>query len=233
MNIIAMGGGGFSQEPDNPLLDRYVLNQSPQLRPKICFIPTASGDSEEYIQNFYSFFQKEECEPTHLSLLHPEVADKESFLLSQDIIYVGGGNTRNLVALWKEWELDKILYKAWEKDIILAGISAGGICWFEEGVTDSVPNQLTRTSALGFLKGSFCPHYDGENERQKAFKQLIQDNTIQEGYAVDDGAALHFVGDSVHKAVSSRKQATAYHVHLQHKSIIEKPLEMYYLGDHQ
>ncbi len=135
--IIALGGGGFSMEPENSLLDKYILQQSMKKNPKICFLATASGDSENYISRFYHFFEKQDCQPSHLSLFNPSTRNIESFLLDKDIIYVGGGNTKNLLVLWKEWGLDTILKKAWEQGIILAGISAGSICWFEEGVTDS------------------------------------------------------------------------------------------------
>lgn len=123
--IIALGGGGFSMEPENTLLDRYILNQSGKTSPKICFIPTASGDSENYISRFYQFFEKQECLPSHLSLFRPPTRDLERYLLERDIIYVGGGNTKNLLVLWKEWKIDVILKKAWEQGIVLAGISAG------------------------------------------------------------------------------------------------------------
>jgi dipeptidase E len=107
--IVAIGGGGFSMEPDNPLLDQYVLNQCGAERPKICFVPTASGDAEGYIERFYQAFGRLECRPSHLSLFRPHTADLEAFVLSQDVIYVGGGNTRNLLVLWREWGLDRIL----------------------------------------------------------------------------------------------------------------------------
>lgn len=230
MNIIAMGGGGFSMEPDNPRLDRYIINQSEQLRPKICFLPTASGDSQEYIQRFYTFFEQEACEPTHLSLLNPEVADKEEFLLSQDIIYVGGGNTRNLLALWKEWGLDHILEKAWKNGIILAGVSAGSLCWFEEGPTDSVPGQVTKVKGFGFLKGSTCPHYDNRDESGKMYRQMIANEELCAGYAMDDGAAIHYVGTDIHSAVSSRPEAKVYHVSYEEQEVKETPLEMEYIN---
>lgn len=212
MNIIAMGGGGFSAEDGNPLLDRYILNQSEQLRPKICFLATASGDDEAYIQKFYDFFNQEECEPTHLSLLKPEVTDYEAFLLSQDIIYVGGGNTRNMLALWKEWELDKILEKAWNDDIILAGLSAGAICWFNEGLSDSTPGGMSTVKGLDFLPGSLCPHYNGDPKWKENYLDFIQEKHILTGFALDDGAAIHFVGSDIHVAIASRPEAAAYRI---------------------
>ncbi len=128
--IIALGGGGFSDEPDNPLLDEYVLSQSEQDNPKICFIPTASGDAKEYIDAFYQCFDRMACEPSHLSLFAGHTDSMEEFLLTRDILFVGGGNTRNMLVIWKEWGLDALLKKAYEQGIILSGISAGGICWF-------------------------------------------------------------------------------------------------------
>ncbi|MBF2009266.1 MAG: peptidase E [Chlorogloeopsis fritschii C42_A2020_084] len=202
--IIAMGGGGFSMEPENPLLDMYILGQSQKERPKICFIPTASGDSDRYIVRFYSAFVKLSCTPSHLSLFQPPTADLRSFVLEQDIIYVGGGNTKNLITLWKEWGLDKIFREAWESGVILSGLSAGSICWFEEGVTDSIPGQLTKLKCLGFLKGSNCPHYDGEPERKPSYHRLLSEGLISEGYAADDGVGLHFIGNTLEKIVSSR-----------------------------
>ncbi len=114
-------------EPNHPLLDSYILNQSNKSKPKICFVPTASGDSDSYTSRFYQFFEQMNCEPSHLSLFKPPTRDLAGFLLEKDIIYVGGGNTKNLLALWKEWGLDLVMKEAWEQGIILAGISAGSI----------------------------------------------------------------------------------------------------------
>ncbi|MEO4052621.1 Type 1 glutamine amidotransferase-like domain-containing protein [Solibacillus sp. CAU 1738] len=227
--IIALGGGGFSMEPNNPLIDTYILNQSRKTNPKICFIATASGDSENYISRFYEFFEKQPCQPSHLSLFSPSTRDLESFLLEKDIIYVGGGNTKNLLALWKEWGLDTILRKAWEQGIILAGISAGSICWFEEGVTDSFGEGLEPLKCLGFIKGSNCPHYDGELDRRPSYQRLIASNKIKPGFATDDGVAIHFIDQEIKKIVSSRPNAKAYQLYYDEK-VIEIELETNYLG---
>ncbi|MDG4657813.1 Type 1 glutamine amidotransferase-like domain-containing protein [Ectobacillus antri] len=208
--IIALGGGGFSMEPDNPLLDQYILAQTNKPQPKICFIPTASGDADSYIKRFYDFFEKQACVPSHMSLFKPHTRDVRGFLLSQDIIYVGGGNTKNMLAIWREWGLDSILQEAWEQGIILAGISAGSICWFEEGVTDSYGDGLEPLRCLGFLKGSNCPHYDGEPERRPAYQKLVAAGQIKGGIAADDSVALHYIGDALHRIVSSRPEAGAY-----------------------
>lgn len=227
--IIAMGGGGFSMEPDNPLLDQYILQQANKPQPKICFIPTASGDAEGYIEKFYDFFHQQPCIPSHLSLFKPPTRDLERFVLEQDIIYVGGGNTKNLLVLWKEWGLDGILKKAWQQGIVLAGLSAGSICWYEEGVTDSYGDKLEPLQALGFLKGSHCPHYDGEAERRPAYRQFIEQGNLQEGVAADDGAAIHYVDQDIKRIVSSRPAAKAYRV----SKDGEKELAVEYLGDNR
>ncbi|WP_070121334.1 peptidase E [Bacillus marinisedimentorum] len=229
--IIAMGGGGFSMEPDNPLLDQYVLEQSPAQKPKVCFLPTASGDAESYINRFYDAFKKLECEPSHLSLFKPHTRDLEGFLLSKDIIYVGGGNTINMLVLWKEWGVDRILKRAWEKGIVLTGLSAGSICWFEEGVTDSFGDELEPMEALGFLPGSHCPHYDGEEYRRPVFGNLIAEGRMRPGYAADDCAALHFIGTDPVKSVSSRPDAKVYYVRKNEGSAEHRELEMDYLGE--
>ena len=210
--IIAMGGGGFLMEPENPLLDRYILEQAGKDKPKICYVGTASGDAESMIQNFYNFFNRENCEPSHLSLFKPPVRDLESYVLDKDIIYVGGGNTKNLLVLWREWGLDEVFRKALDQGIVLAGISAGSICWFEEGVTDSYGDKLEPLKALGFLKCSNCPHYDGEAERRPIYRKLVDDATLQPGIAADDGAAIHYVNGEIKKIVSSRPDAKAYFI---------------------
>jgi dipeptidase E len=227
--IIALGGGGFSMEPENTLLDSYILKQSGKDNPKICFIPTASGDSEDYIQRFYRFFQTQNCRPSHLSLFRPPTRDLENFIMEKDIIYVGGGNTKNLLALWKEWGLDTILRKAWNQGILLAGISAGSICWFEEGVTDSYGEGLEPLNCLGFLKGSNCPHYDGEAARRPTYHKLIGDKKIQSGIAADDGVAIHYIEQEIHNIVSSRPTSKAYRLSYENK-VIEAELQTEYLG---
>jgi dipeptidase E len=224
--IISMGGGGFSMEPDNPLLDQYVLKQVNKKSPKICFIGTASGDSESYIERFYNSFKNYRCEATHLSLFKGKDKNIRDFLLSQDIIYVGGGNTRNLLVLWKEWDLDKYLKEAYENNILLCGVSAGAICWFEQGLTDSVPNELNPINCLGFLNGSCCPHFDGEEKRKPEFKKFINNGQLKSGYGVDDSCALHFVDNNLHKIVSSVSTAKAYYIDKND----EKVLDTFYLG---
>ncbi|MDR7072967.1 peptidase E [Fictibacillus barbaricus] len=224
--IIALGGGGFSMEPENKKLDRYILSQSHAEKPHICFIPTASGDSKDYIDRFYNAFENENCVPNHLSLFSPPLHLKQ-FIQKQDIFYVGGGNTKNLLALWREWGLDSLLKEAYEEGKILAGLSAGSLCWFEEGVTDSF-GPLQGIECLGWLQGSHCPHYDGEAERRPAFQKLIKEG-LKAGYAADDGAALHFIDGKLSHVVSSREQSKAYYVHLAEGNCVESMLETQFL----
>lgn len=208
--IIALGGGGFSMEPENPLLDKYILKCSSKARPAVCFVPTASGDGPEYVRRFYESFNQFNCEPSHLALFRPHTSDIEGFVLEQDIIYVGGGSTKNLLALWREWKLDSILKIALANGVILAGISAGAICWFEQGLTDSLFGSLTRLDCLGFLKGSCSPHYDGEAERRPRYHALIASGEMISGIAADDGAALHYIDGKLSRVISSRPDAAAY-----------------------
>ncbi|MCA1012443.1 peptidase E [Halobacillus halophilus] len=227
--IIAMGGGGFSMEDDNPGLDQYILRQSDADKPSICFIPTASGDGNEYIEKFYRFFEKEDCNPSHLSLFNPPQNLRE-FVLDKDILYVGGGSTKNMLALWKEWGLEKIIIEAWKQGTVLAGLSAGAICWFQQGVTNSYGDKLRPIDCLGIIEGSCCPHYDGEVNRRKAYTKFITNEEIIPGYALDDGAALHVVEAKIHKAISSRRSAQAYYVYNKNGTAVEEKIPITYLS---
>lgn len=230
-HIVAMGGGGFSMEPNNPLLDLYVLKLTEKAKPKVCFIPTASGDSQGYIDRFYESFNKHQCIPTHLSLFNGHTADLESFVFDQDILYVGGGNTRNLITLWKEWGIDKIIRKAYENGTVLAGISAGSICWFEQGLTDSIPGRLSSLKCLGFLKGSNCPHYDGESERRPSYHRLMSHNEILPGIATEDGVAAHFINEEISGFISSQPDKKAYTVSINNNQVTEIEHRPRYLGN--
>ncbi len=210
--IIAMGGGGFSMEPENLALDRYVLEQTAAARPRVCFLGQASAESPEYATDFYRAFTKLSAVPSHLSVFKPHTADIEDFLLAQDVVYAGGGNTKSMLALWREWEIDRILRKALRQGVVLAGISAGAICWFEQGTTDSKPGELTLLPCLGLLKGSCSPHYDGEPERRPTLHRMIASGEALAGHAFDDGAAGHFIDGTLHAVVGSRSEARGYYV---------------------
>lgn len=230
MQLITMGGGGFSMEPDNPALDRYVIAQTGKDRPKVCFLAQASGESLDYTVRFYRAFSDLGCVPTHLSLFAPHTADVSSFLHEQDVIYVGGGNTKSLLALWREWGLDRILRSAAEQGKVLAGISAGCICWFEYGSTDSIPGALSALPCLGYLAGSCSPHYDGEAQRRPTFQQMIAAGTMPPGVAFDDGVAGHYVDGVLQTVVSSRPNAKGYRVERDGAAARETVLPTTYLG---
>lgn len=231
-HIIAMGGGGFTMEPGNPIMDEYVLKQCPEENPYICFLPTASGDNSSYLQDFYDFFKTQPCHPSHLALSQPHTNDFESFLLGQDIIYVGGGHTSRMLALWKRCGLDLILRKAWEQGILLAGVSAGAACWFEEALTDSIPGKLSGEKCLGFLKGSFCSHYNNPG-RRPTFHRSIRTRELQNGIGVDNFAALHIVDQQIKYVINSQPDAAAYTVRKEGERTLEKPLKTIFLGASQ
>ncbi|MBW3656090.1 MAG: peptidase E [Gemmatimonadetes bacterium] len=208
--IVAFGGGGFAMEPENPLLDDYVLGLCRRSRPRVCLIPTASGDSSAWIDRFYSLFGDGRCEPSHLGLFSRGVDDLFAFLCEQDVLYVGGGNTVNLLAVWRAQALADVLPRVLANGTIACGVSAGGLCWFERGITDSYgPGLNPLTNGLGFLPGSFCPHYDSDSRRPDAFRSFVHDSG-HPGLAAEDGVGLHYVDGVLTRIVSSRPAARAW-----------------------
>jgi dipeptidase E len=222
-HIIAMGGGGFSMEPDNPALDRYVLARARRRTPAVCFLATASGDADAYVARFYAAFTRLPCRPSHLPLFN-RTPDLAATLLAQDVIYVGGGNTKSMLAVWRDWGLDAVLRRAWRAGVVLAGVSAGAICWFEAGVTDSWAGRLAALPCLGFLPGTCCPHFDGEPERRPALHALVKSGALPRAIALDDGAAAHFVGRRLVRVVSSGPRGAGYDVRRRGSESIEIPL---------
>jgi peptidase E len=227
---VALGGGGFSMEPENPLLDDFILSLSRRKPAQVCFIPTASADSAEHLVKFYRAFSDRSI-PTDLTIFdspalprRPErTADMGAYVGAQDVFYVGGGNTVNLLSVWRAHGLDRLLARAWRRGAVLAGISAGMLCWFQSGLTDSFGGFQPFRGGLGLLRGAACPHYDGEPLRQAAFRRMIRrDGTM--GYAADDGAALHFVGSRLREVVSSRPAARAYRLTVRRGKVVETPL---------
>lgn len=234
--IVAMGGGGFSTEPDNSLLDDFILSLAPRQPARICFVPTASADSAPYLVKFYRAFSGRAI-PTDLTLFDPsslprrpaKTSELGTFVAAQDIIYVGGGNTANLLALWRVHELDQILRDAWSRGAILCGVSAGMLCWFRGGVTDSFGGLEALADGLGLIDATACPHYDGEKQRRPTFHRLIREG-LPAGYAADDGVALHFRGAELIGVVTSREHAAAYRVALVHGQVVEHRLAARFLG---
>lgn len=203
-------------------LDHYILSRASSPRPKVCFLPTASGDSASMVVRFYRAFAPLPCIPTDLTIIEsvlprqPDArADVRDFLADVDILYVGGGNTANALAIWRAQSLVAELRWAWqERGTILCGISAGMVCWFESAVTDSFGPLDALPDGLGFLPGSACPHYDNDTRRRPTYHRLLQDGTLSDGYAADDGAALVFHGTALHEVVSERESARGYRVEL-------------------
>jgi peptidase E len=234
-HIVAMGGGGFSMEPGNLLLDDFVLSLSRQQPARVCFISTASAESASYIVNFYRAFSGR-CIPTDVTLFDspllprhpPRSPDLAAFVARQDVIYVGGGSTANLLALWRAHGLDVALRDAWAGGTVLSGVSAGMLCWFAGGLTDSYGGLAPLNDGLALIEATACPHY-GSDERRRAFHQLIAE-APGTGYAADDGAALHFAGSALAEAVSSRPEAGAYRVECVDGLIVETRLPVRFLG---
>jgi peptidase E len=229
-HIVALGGGGFSMEPRNPRLDDFILRLTGKKRPRVCFIGTASGDSDNYIARFSRAFAPPRARPAHLSLFKREVRDIRAFLLAQDVIYVGGGASANMLAVWRVHGVGASLRDAWQAGVVLAGISAGAICWFEDGITDSFgPPPRALRDGLGFLTGACCPHYDGEKHRRPALLELVQ-RGFPSTLALDDGAAAHFVGRALKEIVTSRRSARAFSVTREKSLAVERRLEVRYLA---
>jgi dipeptidase E len=226
--VVAFGGGGFSQESGNPLLDDYVLGLTGQTNPRVCFLPTASGDADHYLVRFYNAF-RDRARPSHISLFRRErgVGDIRSHLLAQDVVYVGGGSLISLLGVWRAHGVDSILREAYEAGVVMCGLSAGSLCWFAEAVS-GYQGETRRVRALGFVSHSNAVHY-GEGERRTAFHRHLLDG-MPAGFAAEDGAALRFAGDELVEVVASRPEAGAYRLERQGGRVSEARLATRYLG---
>lgn len=209
-----MGGGGFTMGERSAALDRHVLALTGKPVPKICFIPTASGDTRELVLRFEERFGSWPCEPTALSLFHLDESrvDPRRHVLAQDAIYVGGGSMRNMLAVWRAHGIEEALRAAWERGAVLAGVSAGAMCWFQGGISRS-GGAPAPVSGLGLLSGSLSVHLEGEPERLPAYRQAVASGELPAGYAADDGAGLVFAGTRVEECVGSRAGARVVRVH--------------------
>jgi len=230
--IVAFGGGGFSMESGNPLLDDYVLGLCrAEGRPKVCFMPHASGDADHYVVRFYRAFDADRCEPSHISLFRREQGpeDIREHLLSQDLIYVGGGSVISLLGVWRAHGIDRILREAWEAGVVLCGLSAGSLCWFSDAVT-GFHGAPRRVEGLGLLPFSNCVHYEPGSSRRLAYHDLIRAG-IGPGYAAEDGAALHFTGTELTRVVASRRSARGYRLDPLGERVVEMRIATTFLGD--
>jgi dipeptidase E len=226
--IIAIGGGGFYRDSENLELEKYVIRQTNAESPRVAFAPTASGEPDHYVSAYYSAFLKLNCRPSVLTFFK-RTPDLRSFLLNQDLIFVGGGNTKSMLAVWRDWGVPEILGEAWDSGIVLTGVSAGAICWFERGVTDSWAGELRPLECLGFLPGSCCPHYDGEADRRPSYHRLLASGEISSGVAIEDWTGVHYRETDVHRVVASKAGARAYSLRVVNGSVQEVPLPVDYL----
>ena len=230
--ILTLGGHDFSSRPPDRAVGELMLRLATERaggRPKICILPTASGDTSEQIGRFYAAFGERPCEPSDLSLfrLGRRPMALREHLLAQDLIYVGGGSMVNLLAVWEAHDLGAILSLAWRRGIVLAGQSAGAMCWFEAGVTKSSGRPEVE-AGLGLLRGSLCVHYNNEPERRAAYLDAVG-NGIPDGYGLDDYAGLLWEGDGPPAAVTARRGARAYRVTSSETGVIESPLPARFL----
>ena len=220
---ILIAGGGFN----TPFI-RYMAELTGKPRPKLLFLPTASADSATSTLAWYR-----NCAP-----LNVEPSDQASFIastrqdrgwdevfLSVDGIVCSGGNTLNQQAIWKAQGIDVVLRQAWDRGIVLGGASAGSLCWFEEGTTDSRPKELSIVQGLGFLKGSHSPHYDAEPGRRPLYHKLIGAGQMKPGYACDNNAGIYFADNDVRRVVATRKGARVYYVSVVDGVVVEMAFE--------
>jgi dipeptidase E len=211
-HIVAIGGAEFGG--GTPSFEGYIVSLTDAPRPKVCSIPTASGDNAMHTARFYEVFPSRSFEPSVLTLFGRSVADVGSFLGEQDAIFVGGGNTANMLAVWRLHGVDAALREAWSAGVVLAGSSAGANCWFQASTTDSflLGTAEPLNDGLGLLEGSFCPHYDSEPARPIGYRKLVESGELPEGIACDHQAAVHFTGTELASVVSVTGGSGAYRV---------------------
>ena len=220
-NIVAIGGGGFGRSLGSLEIEKYIISLISKKRPKICFIPTASGDSSLYKLNFYRAFSKLDCITSHIDFFS-RTENLEEKVLTQDIIYVGGGNTKSMLAVWKEWNLHNILRDAYEKGIVMSGVSAGAICWFEKGITDSFAEELNIIGCLGLVEGISCPHFDEEKEREPYVNDVIQRGIIASCICIEGNCALHIKNDFEYSSIDFGNGKKCFRVTKDNNNLIKE-----------
>lgn len=220
---ILIAGGGFRTK-----FIGYMAALTGKERPRLCYLPTAAADRQSSIDRWYTYCEVLDVDAHHQEAFISSYRMKQSWedvFLSMDGIVVSGGNTLNQQAIWRAQGIDEVLREAWNRGIILGGASAGSLCWFEEGTTDSRPIELTKVEALGFLPGSHSPHYDGEEERRPAYHQLIGSGELKPGWACDNDAGIYFEGTEATRFVSTRADARVYYVDLVDGEVVETPYD--------
>ena len=220
---LLIAGGGVREA-----FIRYMADLTGKDRPRICYLPTASADRPSGIISWFQNCANLNVVPfVQESFISSYRMDQsfEDVLLSMDGIVVSGGNTLNQQAIWKVQGIDLILKEAWDRGIVLGGASAGSLCWFEEGTTDSRPKEVTKIECLGFLKGSHSPHYDAEAARRPLYHKLIKSGELMPGYACDNDAGIYFEDNEVKRVVSTREEAKVYYVSKVGNDVVEKVME--------
>lgn len=222
--ILAVGGAGFNSDTPTPGLDRFFLSLTGLARPRVCYVGTASGDSLLGLHRFLRSCMEQDCVPQCLELFRPPSHDLTDYVASMDAIWVGGGNTHNMLLLWRDWGLDDLLRRASENGKVLGGLSAGANCWFEACSTDSFGDGLATMAGLGWLPGSFCPHYDSEPARRPTLRNFLEFGSLPAGYAADEGVGLLFEGGDLARVVAGLPTGAAYRVSLRDGRFAEEPI---------
>ena len=223
-HIVAIGGGGFGRNDSSYLIEKYILKLSEISIPKICFLPTATGDSDAYIVRFYTIFNRLKCKPSHIDFFKRTINLKKH-IMEQDIVFVGGGNTKSMLAIWNDWGMSELLKDAYNAGVVMSGVSAGAICWFSSGITDSWENELKILPCLNFISGTCCPHYDEEPSRIPYVKKIILEEQINNCIGIEGGSAMHFVDGKPFKNISFKNNTNTYNVFLEKNNIIENPFD--------
>ena len=223
--IVAIGGGGFGRNITSCLIEKYILGLSDNACPRICFLPTATGDNDTYIVRFYSIFTRLNCIPTHLEFFKRTI-DINDHINNQDIVFVGGGNTKSMLAVWSDWGMNNILRQAYNQGVIMSGVSAGAICWFTNGITDSWDNQLEMIPCLDFVNGTCCPHYDEEPSRIPYVKKILKEKKVSNCLSIEGGSAIHIINGKPFKNVCFEKNKNSYDVYYKNNKINQKKYSM-------
>ena len=221
---MAIGGGGFGKDNSSYSIEKYILNLSEKPNPKICFLPTATGDNDNYIVRFYSIFTTLNCIPSHIEFFK-RTKNIRNHIMSQDIVFVGGGNTKSMLAIWNDWGMSDLLIKAYNDGVIMSGVSAGAICWFTSGVTDSWDNELRILPCLDLISGTCCPHYDEEPSRIPYVKKILLEKKVSNCISIEGGSAMHFIDGQPFRNLSFQTNKNTYNVFLDNNDIVDSPFE--------
>ena len=229
--IFATGGGFFPQAWERSYFPEYLLAQTPAKNPKICWLGPASGESPAGFEAFARGMEEHPCQIRHFNIYQPATLDFADYLMGTDIVFVGGGSTKNMMALWREWGFDKALRAAWQAGVVMSGGSAGLICWFQSGLTDSYPKVLAPVRALGFLPGSTNPHYHIRPDRVTRYRKFIADGSLDSpGLALDQDVGALYHGTEMVECVSAKQNAGAWRLTRTATGVEELRLPVRYLG---